>query len=102
MREYVYGGYVDENFVKGLDYDAVVLAHTHVPFVKRIKDKLVINTGSIGQSRDRDPRASFAIVDLEKFDAEIIRVKYDIKTAAEKIIKAGLPEFLATRLYSGI
>lgn len=100
--KYTFEENVDENFVRDLEYDVIVLGHTHIPFVKKIKNCLVLNCGSVGQSRDRDTRASFVVFDTKKFDAKIIRVSYDIKVAADKIIKAGLPEFLARRLYLGI
>jgi len=63
--------------------------------------KYVINVGSVGQSRDFDPRASFAVYDVDKNIVEIIRVDYDIKAAQGKILKAGLPARLASRLSSG-
>ncbi len=100
--EYIYPIDVDNEFVKDLDYDIIVMGHTHVPFVKKIANKLVLNPGSVGQPRDSDPKASFAVLDADKFSAKIIRVDYDIETASKKIIKAGLPEFLAVRLHSGI
>lgn len=100
--EYVFEENVDENFAKGLDYNVIVVGHTHIPFVKKIKDILIINSGSMGQPRDRNVRASFVVFDSEKFDAEIIRVEYDIKKAADKIIKSGLPPFLAQRLFLGV
>lgn len=100
--EYVYENNVDAGFVEKLNYDIIVMGHTHIPFIKKVKNKLVINPGSIGQSRDGDFRASFAIVDLKKLEAKIIRVEYDVEKVARKIIKAGLPEFLAIRLYGGI
>ncbi|MFA6141699.1 MAG: metallophosphoesterase family protein [Candidatus Omnitrophota bacterium] len=63
--------------------------------------RYVINVGSIGQPRDFDPRASFAIYDTDKNIAEIIRVDYNIKAAQGKILSAGLPARLASRLSDG-
>lgn len=93
---------VNGDFVKEFDADILVIGHTHIPFIKKIKDKLVINCGAVGQPRDGINKASFAVFDTEKFAAEIVRVDYDIKYAAEKIIKAGLPSFLAQRLFLGV
>lgn len=65
-------------------------------------DKLyVINSGSVGQPRDMDPRASFAIYDSDKRTVEIRRVVYDIEKAQAKILKTGLPKMLALRLSEG-
>lgn len=63
--------------------------------------KYIINVGSIGQPRDGDPRSSLCIYDTEKQLIEFIRIDYNIKKAANKITKNGLPEFLAQRLYVG-
>lgn len=63
--------------------------------------KYVVNVGSVGQPRDGDPRAAYAVYDEEKRTVEIKRVAYDIKKAQEKILKAGLPSLLAYRLSTG-
>lgn len=63
--------------------------------------KYIINAGSIGQPRDGDPRACYAIYDDEEAMLEIKRVEYDIKKAQAKILKAGLPARLAYRLSEG-
>ncbi|MCK4352138.1 metallophosphoesterase family protein [candidate division WOR-3 bacterium] len=63
--------------------------------------RYIINSGSIGQPRDADPRVSFAIYDNKKKEVEIIRLAYDIKTAQQKILDVKLPEFLASRLALG-
>ncbi|MCK5557221.1 MAG: metallophosphoesterase family protein, partial [Candidatus Hydrogenedentes bacterium] len=60
-----------------------------------------VNPGSVGQPRDGDARAAFAIYDAEVRDVELIRVEYDKKTTADKISQAGLPLFLAERLMMG-
>ncbi len=100
--EYVYPPDVDDNFVKDLEFDIIIMGHTHIPFIKKIGKKLILNPGSVGQPRDSNPQASFAVVDIDKFSAKIVRMDYDIDKASQKIIKAGLPEFLALRLHSGI
>ncbi len=63
--------------------------------------KTIINIGSVGQPRDEDPRACFAVYDSEKHKIKLHRVEYDIGTAARKIVEAGLPEALALRLSLG-
>ena len=63
--------------------------------------KYLINPGSVGQPRDSNPKASFAIFDSDANQIEIKRVEYDIKSTQEKIQKAGLPEYLANRLSVG-
>lgn len=63
--------------------------------------KYLINIGSVGQPRNKDPRASFAIYDTEANTVTRLRLDYDIATAQKKIRDAGLPERLATRLERG-
>ena len=105
-----------------------LVGHTHVPCViaydrvlRRITQRLtsaaeladvtfldqaesmryLINPGSVGQPRDGDPRASFAVIDTDARRVRVLRVPYDVATAQRKIRQAGLPEFLADRLASG-
>lgn len=61
----------------------------------------VINPGSVGQPRDGDPRASFAIFDTDQSLLRFYRVEYDVAKAQEKIRQTGLPSFLADRLEIG-
>jgi len=85
-----------------------LIGHTHVPVIFRDstssghgKMKELINVGSVGQPRDGDNRASFGIIDTQNFAYANFRVEYDYRTAADKIIAAGLPNFLAERLHKG-
>ena len=62
---------------------------------------MLVNVGAVGQPRDGDPRAAYGIVDADANVIEFRRVEYDIKTAQERILAAGLPERLASRLDRG-
>ncbi len=64
-------------------------------------DKIIVNIGSVGQPRDENPLSCFAVYDSEENIVELIRVPYDYKKTAQKIIAAGLPEALAIRLSIG-
>lgn len=95
--------------------------HTHVPGLAYLEDEkfiqkrtpgevldwpadakaILINPGSVGQPRDGDPRASFAIVDTTERWATIHRLKYDVEGAALAIEAAGLPSVLGERLREG-
>ena len=94
------------------------VAHSHRPFILGMQrgwlrhkepvklsfcgqEKYIINVGSIGQPRDGDPRACYLIYDTETNLVELERVEYDIFTAGQRIIKAGLPGKLAGRLVVG-
>jgi len=61
----------------------------------------LVNPGSVGQPRDGDPRAAYAIYSPEQRTVEYRRVPYDVDKAASKIRAAGLPSSLAARLYTG-
>jgi len=64
-------------------------------------NRYLLNPGSIGQPRDRDPRASYALYDSDKGVVTFHRVDYDIQQTAAKIVEANLPERLAERLKLG-
>jgi diadenosine tetraphosphatase ApaH/serine/threonine PP2A family protein phosphatase len=61
----------------------------------------LINPGSVGQPRDHDPRAAYAVWDSESRLLTLRRVAYDIRTAQQRILSAGLPVSLAMRLANG-
>jgi predicted phosphodiesterase len=65
------------------------------------KAKYLINPGSVGQPRDRDPRASFLIYDTGKGIVKFTRLEYDLSLAQKKIIEVGLDRRLADRLSLG-
>lgn len=61
----------------------------------------IVNSGSVGQPRDRDPRAAYAIYDRDQRLVMLRRVEYDVAKTAEKIRAAGLPDALGLRLFDG-
>jgi diadenosine tetraphosphatase ApaH/serine/threonine PP2A family protein phosphatase len=63
--------------------------------------RYLLNPGSIGQPRDTDPRAGFAIADLENHTVEFWRVPYDITGVQQRMRGAKLPEPLVLRLQVG-
>ncbi|MBC8428850.1 MAG: metallophosphoesterase family protein [FCB group bacterium] len=89
------------------------IGHTHLPgcwtadgnYSESQKGDLsrirLINVGSVGQARDRDPRAAYLLFDTEERTWEPHRVEYNVDSAVEKITSAGLPTWLAERLYLG-
>jgi len=102
-----------------LENNLCFIGHTHISgvFVKdkeqriyyydpeyiplKEENKYIINVGSVGQPRDGNPLACYCIFDTDKKEVFIKRKNYDIKSTYNKIIKAGLPLFLAERLYWG-
>lgn len=97
-----------------------LVGHTHIPILYShsgngtvdwsvpqpgkeltIVDRAILNPGSVGQPRDRDPRAAYAIFTLEENKWEARRVDYDVMAVHERIKAAGLPQRHATRLIDG-
>ena len=62
----------------------------------------LVNPGSVGQPRDGDPRAAYALYDPERGLVTFRRVAYAIRKTAEEIMEAGLPDVLAFRLFQGM
>jgi len=91
------------HYLVKLNVGILGLGHTHVPFVDSEGRGVVFNPGSVGQPRDGDWRASYAIVTVEdgEVGVENMRMEYDWKEASSKIRAVGLPEQLADRLSSG-
>jgi diadenosine tetraphosphatase ApaH/serine/threonine PP2A family protein phosphatase len=95
------------------------VGHTHVPTVWSIGSsgrqyeqdpvdialedgrRYLVNVGSVGQPRDGDPRAAYAIWDVRARRVTLRRIPYDVETARRKILEAGLPRRLSDRLAVG-
>jgi predicted phosphodiesterase len=92
----------------GHTHQAGIFSRTHddTPISERKfflekEDVCLINPGSIGQPRDRDPRASFLIYDDDDMTVEFHRATYDIRAVHDAIIREGLPPHLGRRLFLG-
>ncbi len=75
-----------------LNVDYVLVGHTHIPMEVEVGKIVVVNPGSCGQPRDGDPRASYAVYDMESGKFSIFRVKYDVEAVIRKIHSLGLEE----------
>ncbi len=83
--------------------DIVLCAHSHRPFARRVKGVWFMNPGSVGRPDDGDPRASYAILKLQRglFEVKHYRVVYDVERAARAIRQQGLPEIFAQMVLQG-
>lgn len=91
----------------------LLTGHTHVPLVwdarggssaalhGTLQEPCLIAAGSVGQPRDGDPRAACLLIDTEQGTWRHVRVSYDVGAAARAIRDAGLPGYLAARLFEG-
>jgi predicted phosphodiesterase len=100
-NEYVFEEDLDERIIATETADMIVLGHTHIPFAKKMGKQLVVNPGAVGQPRDGDRRASYAVLDTTAQECAVKRLEYDIDSAATAIEAAGLPGALADRLFDG-
>jgi len=83
------------------DETALVLGHTHVQGHAVYDEGVVLNPGSVGQPRDGDPRAAYAVLDLAEPSVAEHRVEYDVERVLAAVREAGLPERIGTRLAEG-
>lgn len=81
--------------------DRINLESPHIGKAFPLNGRAILNPGSVGQPRDRDPRAAYAIFDPEARTWEARRVEYDIAEVQERIRQANLPEKHAVRLAEG-
>jgi predicted phosphodiesterase len=81
--------------------DRVTLEQSKADVTITLRPKLILNPGSVGQPRDRDPRAAYAIYDTEARTWTPRRVAYNIAEVQARIRNAGLPEKHATRIADG-
>lgn len=80
------------------DEDVLVLGPTHIQHAETFDDGLVINPGSVGQPRDVDPDAAYAIVDLSDLSADLCRVPYDIEHVQQRIAETTISDRNGERL----
>jgi putative phosphoesterase len=76
--------------LENVDADVVCVGHTHHPYVLEVGDKLVINPGSVGQPRDGDPRASYAVI--ENYTVELKRAEYPVEDTVRVIQESALTD----------
>jgi diadenosine tetraphosphatase ApaH/serine/threonine PP2A family protein phosphatase len=119
---YIFDGLDARRAIDAASRPACVFGHTHLPVIfsegrdgiegtipeqastaitLQPQMRYLINCGSVGQPRDGDPRAGFALYDVDAASIVIRRIPYAIESAQRKIIAAGLPHSLAMRLAMG-
>src|SRR5712692_4165788 len=84
-----------------LGSEIVVYGHIHRPYVRRVGEMTVANTGSVSQSYDEDRRASYLMIEGERVN--IRRVEYDVESEAKELLRSGLPhaEWMSRILLAG-
>jgi putative phosphoesterase len=79
----------------------LVMGHTHIQAHEHYDAGIVMNPGSVGQPRDGDPRAAYAVVDLDAMAVTEHRVEYDIERVQAAVDEAELPDQIGDRLDNG-
>jgi diadenosine tetraphosphatase ApaH/serine/threonine PP2A family protein phosphatase len=82
------------------DYHARLIA-PEADYEFQLQPRAIINPGSVGQPRDRDPRAAYAILDHDNLSIEFRRVSYDIQAVQKRMRQAELPDRHIQRLVDG-
>ena len=121
LWEYVFSVSVARASFAALETDRCLVGHTHHQLTFRLDDgdveglqasdgarlmlderPCILNPGSVGQPRDRDPRACAMTIDLESGQVDWLRVEYPVATTQQAIRDRGLPRALADRLGLGV
>lgn len=111
---YIFDVFKALNEFRGFKERVCFVGHSHSPinfssdgnvfkggFQLQKGQRYIINVGSVGQPRDDNPLACYGVFDTNLLTFYLVRVEYKIRKTAKKIKKAGLPVFLAERLFSG-
>ncbi len=93
--------HVQSVFYYDIPNDRVRLDIPQIGLPVTLKAKAILNPGSVGQPRDRDPRAAYGLFDTEALTWEPRRVDYDIEAVQARIRESRLPEKHAMRLAEG-
>jgi predicted phosphodiesterase len=119
--EYILDLQTAESNFDAFTTDYCLIGHSHLPliFLRAAEDgrvrlasvawgetmplqaRMILNPGSVGQPRDMDPRAAFAVLDLAQATWQPRRADYDVAQVQERMLRAGLPERQAMRLLAG-
>ncbi len=83
--------------------DVVLCGHSHEAFIREANGVLFVNPGSVGRPDDGDPRASYAVLEIQDGEIQVQRhrVPYDLVAAVRKIRQEGLPEIFTQIVYQG-
>jgi putative phosphoesterase len=79
-----------ERRLRGVEADVVCVGHTHHSYALQVGNVLVVNPGSVGQPRDGDPRAAYAVIEGQ--NVEFKRVEYPVEETVQRIQESSLPE----------
>ncbi|MDD1773546.1 MAG: metallophosphatase family protein [Methanomassiliicoccales archaeon] len=99
--EYLYEIDAGPELLEMCECNLLVVGHTHIPFIKTLGSGTIVNSGSVGQPRDGDKRASYVLYDGDSEVFQIRRVEYEVEVVDQEVQRVGLPKFLGERLRHG-
>ena len=79
----------------------VIVGHSHKQLQRKVSNAVFVNPGSVGRPGDGNPQTGYAIITFDPFNVELIRLDYDVESAAEALRKKGLPESYSQMLLRG-
>jgi len=85
-----------EEEVEWVDADVILVGHTHLPMILKFGNKVVVNPGSVGQPRDGDSRAAYAVI--EDGEPHLERCEYNVDASVEALARRGLPDPIFSQL----
>ena len=107
INEYLFEDRPDrslERLFEGTGFDVLVCGHTHIPYWRVLPSgRQVVNAGSVGKPKDGDPRACYAVLQVEGrvLAVEFVRVEYDVEKTARAIESSEMPDQFAGMLRVG-
>lgn len=120
MWEYVLDPFLAERNLNQMKHNYALVGHTHLQLAFhqdenkqtqsvmieegawfQLQPRMILNPGSVGQPRDLDRRAAYALLDLDNLRWQPHRVHYDISSVQMRMLDSGLPERQALRLSVG-
>ncbi len=89
INQYVYPDLEDIVLSKlsMMDYNCIILGHTHYPMIIRHNASVIVNPGSVGQPRNREPGAHWAMIDSETLEINMFQEQYDIDKVIDQAMK---------------
>lgn len=99
-KEYIYENNPNQHIIDELNKRSVnmlVMGHTHLSYIKKIDNLMLVNAGSVGRNKEYDRKAVYTVVSFgdNELKAEIIKVDYDIQSVVRDIYNSEIPDFYA-------
>ncbi len=105
INEHLYSNTPEERLKKiasEAKVDLIITGHSHEQYKRDINVVTFLNPGSVGRPNDGNPQTGYAIIELNPFSVELIRLNYDLEAAADAMRKKGLPESFSQMLLYGV